>query len=327
MPNTASVAPVTDSVMETASNRRLFFTYVTPAVAAMVVNGIYTVVDGILIGHAIGAEGLAAVSLAWPLFGFLIGVGMMIGMGAGTLIGLRRGENNATAAGQAIGNVFGLLVLASLILGPLIFFASPPLIALMGADGATLQNGIDYMNVFSIASIILLANGALPLILRNGDKPSTATWIMVIGAVINLLIGYILIIVFAMGLTGAAIATIVAQGTVCLLCLFYITRPNWPIPFTSADLSPSVDTCKTILSAGMPSLMMFGYFIFFMIAHNALFIYHGGVVAVAAFLSCLTFLLFMVSWRRASPPVFSPLSAIIRAAANITASSPLSRWR
>ncbi|ROR99063.1 putative MATE family efflux protein [Sinobacterium caligoides] len=269
--------------MHTASDGKLFATYVSPAVTAMIVNGIYSVIDGIFIGQAVGAEGLAAAGIAWPIFAVMIGVGMMIGMGAGSYIGLYRGRGDDGKAGHIIGNTLSLLLLTSLLLGPLTYLLSPPLVALMGASGATAGYAEDYLRIFALFAPVVLSAAALPLLLRNGDQPSLTTWILCIGALLNLIVGYWLIIIREMGMTGAALATVFAQAVVCLLSLYYLQRDDWPIPFRRRDLRPQRRSCQQILHRGLPSLVMFGYFIFFMVAHNWLFLQHGGVVAVAAF--------------------------------------------
>jgi Na+-driven multidrug efflux pump len=60
---------------------RQFWRYTIPTVAAMLVNGLYQVVDGIFIGHYVGAEGLAGINVAWPIIGFILGLGMLVGVG------------------------------------------------------------------------------------------------------------------------------------------------------------------------------------------------------------------------------------------------------
>ena len=76
---------------------KLFWRYTLPAVMGMAVNGLYAVIDGIFIGRAVGAEGLAAINLAWPLFGAVFGVGLMIGVGASAQYSIARGREITTA--------------------------------------------------------------------------------------------------------------------------------------------------------------------------------------------------------------------------------------
>ncbi|MGS0726219.1 MATE family efflux transporter, partial [Shewanella sp. 0m-11] len=77
---------------------RTFWRYTLPAIAAMLVNGLYQIVDGIFIGHYIGYEGLAAINMAWPVIYFMVGFGIMIGMGSGSLLSIQRGKGDTRAA-------------------------------------------------------------------------------------------------------------------------------------------------------------------------------------------------------------------------------------
>ncbi|MCL1126140.1 MATE family efflux transporter [Shewanella surugensis] len=62
--------------------KRTFWRYAFPSIAAMLVNGIYQIVDGIFIGHYLGQQGLAGVNMVWPIIYVIAGLGLMIGMGA-----------------------------------------------------------------------------------------------------------------------------------------------------------------------------------------------------------------------------------------------------
>lgn len=71
---------------------RQFVRYTIPTVAAMLVNGLYQVVDGIFIGHYVGAEGLAGINVAWPVIGTILGIGMLVGVGTGLWLQSNKGK-------------------------------------------------------------------------------------------------------------------------------------------------------------------------------------------------------------------------------------------
>jgi len=78
-------------VEQSASIGKTFIRYTIPAVTAMLVSGLYQIIDGIFVGHYVGYEGLAGINMAWPIVFILSGLGLMLGMGAGslTLLGVR----------------------------------------------------------------------------------------------------------------------------------------------------------------------------------------------------------------------------------------------
>nr|WP_232313368.1 MATE family efflux transporter [Enterovibrio coralii] len=125
----------TSDLNPNASITKTFWRFTIPAIAAMIVNGLYYLVDGIFIGHFVGAEGLEAINIAWPVISIIGGAGLMIGMGAGSLISIYRGEENIVAARNAM--TTGLLLTA--VFGALaslyILLLGKPLVDLQGATG------------------------------------------------------------------------------------------------------------------------------------------------------------------------------------------------
>ncbi|WP_236596452.1 MATE family efflux transporter [Pseudoalteromonas sp. GCY] len=98
-----------------ASVTRTFWRYTIPAVVAMMVNGLYQIVDGIFIGHYLGAQGLAAVNLAWPIIGSIIGFGVLIGMGSGSLLSIYRGAGDNTGVQQLMSTSFWLIAILTVV--------------------------------------------------------------------------------------------------------------------------------------------------------------------------------------------------------------------
>ena len=92
-----------------------FWRYAIPSIAAMLVTGLYQIVDGIFVGHYVGYQGLAAINMAWPITYLLSGLGLMIGIGSGTLISIARGENNSQHAQRALDHAVLLIAVVSTI--------------------------------------------------------------------------------------------------------------------------------------------------------------------------------------------------------------------
>ena len=88
--------------MITHSLTRTFWAYTLPSMAALMVSGLYSVVDGIFIGHAMGADGLAALNLAWPLAGVIWALAMLVGMGGGAELSMARGAGDRRRQGVTL---------------------------------------------------------------------------------------------------------------------------------------------------------------------------------------------------------------------------------
>lgn len=113
-----------------ASIRKRFLFYVIPSVVAMLVSGLYQVIDGYFIGQYVGVEGLAAINLSWPLIGFIYGLGMMIGIGGGALSSISKGEGNYSQSSFQIGNAISLILWLGLAVGLITYFSGSWLLLL-----------------------------------------------------------------------------------------------------------------------------------------------------------------------------------------------------
>ncbi len=273
----------TIEIKKDASITATFWRYTVPAVAAMIVNGLYQLVDGIFVGHYIGADGLAAINIAWPVTTIVGGFGLMIGMGAGSLISIYRGENNSQKARTAMFTAL-LLCIGVGVLGSLYLLGlDKTLVDLQGATGAARQYALNYLEIFSYGAIITVAAGALPFLIRNDDSPMVATAMMVIGALLNIVLDYVFIGLFGWDLFGAAFATILAQLSTLFLGIVYLCSPYSKLSIFKHPLQVSFSDGKQSLKLGLSSLTMFMYYGVLIAFHNKLFVEYGSPISVAAF--------------------------------------------
>ncbi|WP_028766796.1 MATE family efflux transporter [Shewanella fidelis] len=275
-----------DPNIETTQNQsisRTFWRYTLPAIAAMLVNGLYQIVDGIFIGHYIGFEGLAAINMAWPVIYFMVGFGIMVGMGSGSLLSIQRGKGDTRAAATILTSSLVLMLLLAVISTTILSLFSSDFLMAQGGAGATLVMAQDYIGVFTWGAAITVIASAVPLLIRNDESPNMATGLMVLGALINILLDYLLIGVFEFGLLGAAIATISAQAVVCILGFTYfcskLSSINWSAKFSWFNGS----FAKQIILLGSSSLFMYLYTSFVFALHNRLFTEYGTPLTVGAF--------------------------------------------
>ncbi|WP_144207486.1 MATE family efflux transporter [Shewanella donghaensis] len=260
-----------------------FWKYAIPSIAAMLVSGLYQIIDGMFVGHYIGFEGLAGINLAWPIIACIIGVGMMIGMGAGSLLSISRGENDYSKAQSVISNALFLVIIFSVLAAIFIHFFGDNLLLLQKAEGHNYAMALDYIDVFAYGAFFTTAATALPLLIRNDENPAIATQLMMLGAVINIGLDYLLIAVIPLGLQGAAIATLISQAIVVMLGIsyFYSSKSNTKIQFNLKSINQT--QTYSILKLGVSSLFMFMYFSFIIALHNYLFMLYGSAIHVAAF--------------------------------------------
>jgi putative MATE family efflux protein len=265
------------------SVKRTFWRYALPSVLAMMVNGLYQVIDGMFVGHYIGYQGLAAINITFPLIGLLMGLGLMIGMGAGSLLSIFRGEGQKEQAQKTLDSAFYLLGLCALIASVFLFNFSPFFLIEQGGVGEVLRSAQQYINVFSYGSSLTIAAVALPMLVRNDNSPNVSTLLMVLGALLNIFLDYLFIGYFHWGLQGAAIATLISQAIVVLGALTYFFSDNAHIKLHINNAKFNLKLAKKSVQLGASSLIIFLYFSFIMAVHNHLLMQYGNEVHVAAF--------------------------------------------
>ncbi|MBY7796245.1 MATE family efflux transporter [Vibrio fluvialis] len=262
---------------------RQFLRYAIPTVAAMLVNGLYQVVDGIFIGHYVGAEGLAGINVAWPVIGTILGMGMLVGVGTGALASIKQGEKDLHSAKRILATGLLTLVMLAPIVAAILWFFADDFLRWQGAQGRTFELGMQYLQILIIGCVFTLGSIVMPFLLRNDDSPNLATLLMVVGALCNIVLDYVLIAWLQWELTGAAIATAISQLIVTGLGFSYFFSKRAKLRLTRACLSMEWRYLPKIFAIGVSSFFMYAYGSTMVALHNSLIIQYGNAVMVGAY--------------------------------------------
>ncbi|OBT16791.1 MATE family efflux transporter [Vibrio sp. UCD-FRSSP16_10] len=270
-----------DNIEKNESISRVFWRFAIPSVAAMLINGLYQIIDGIFVGHYVGYSGLAGINMAWPIIATIMGFGILVGMGAGSLISMYRGEKQLDKASSVLQAAIGLCILFSLISMPIVALWGRDLLLLQGASGDSLIHGYDYIKVFVYSAPAAIFSAAIPMLVRNDNSPKIATVLTIIGAVLNIALDYLYLGILEQGLQGAAIATALSQLIVIMLGFAYFLSNKAEIRLTglSLNINKTIRTCQL----GASSMLMFAYFSFVVALHNRLLMEYGSEIHVGAF--------------------------------------------
>ena len=269
------------SLSITGSVQRTFWRFAIPSVAGMLVNGLYQVIDGLFVGHYVGANGLAAMNLAWPILGLIIGFGILVGMGGGAIMSQQRGAGDEAKASSSLTASLWLILLLSIVSSGYLALSGSHLLTLQGAEATAYQWALDYISVFQWGAIMTIASGALPMLVRNDDRPNLATLLLGIGALLNIVLDYLMLGHWTLGLQGAAIATVISQATVAVFALLYFCSNKASIRLALEFIN--LKQLMQVLKTGSSGLVMFLYFSFIVAAHNTLLLKYGSVEYVSAF--------------------------------------------
>lgn len=267
----------------TAPLSRLFWRYVTPTVAAMLITGIYVTIDGIFVGHVLGQDGMAGLMLAYPICAVLYAVGALIGMGASSLVSFYLGQGNPAKARHIVGNALVMVLLASALLSFIGIRYGEPMLAWMGAEGDIFTAGLSYLQAYAWLGVFAVLSMAFSSLLRNDGRPGFVTLIMVVGGLLNVLLDYLLMVVFPFGLAGVATATMLSQAVTGLACLWHFFTPRSQLRISWDTLRPDLRLMGETVRLGVSSFLMYLYLSVVLALHNKALLAVGTSLHVAAY--------------------------------------------
>lgn len=227
-----------------------------PAIIAMIFYGLNTVFDAIFIGQFVGETALAGISFAYPLVLLPLGLGSLIGVGAGSALSIALGANDLVTQKRLLGNLNLLTLIIGLIYSVAAVVFAEPLVRMMGGQGETLVLGTAYFRTTAIGAFFWIYGLAGNMVVRAEGKMKTAAVIMGTGLIVNIMANYLFIVVMDLGVEGAAWGTNVGMLIYTILGLAYFSRKNVSFEARPFKIHRDKGILKSILSMGIPSLIM-----------------------------------------------------------------------
>jgi putative MATE family efflux protein len=263
-----------------ANPRRALFVLSVPVIIAMFVQTMYNIVDTAFVGR-LGAESIAALTFAFPLFFILIGLNSGIGVGINSVVSRKLGAKDKVGAENSA--VHGLLM--TVVFGAILLGAGLPLqkglFLLLGAKGHVLELATSYMTVIWLGVFFMLPAYAMNSIFSAQGDTKTPMIVQSAALVLNGVLDPVFIYLLRFGVQGAAIATVIALGFSVLLYIYFLRRRS----YLKVDLHRfrfDLPLCREICRIGAPaSLMMLIMSVYVMFLNR--FMAHFGTNYVAAF--------------------------------------------
>jgi putative MATE family efflux protein len=268
--------------LEQAPVPRAILHMAVPMIMSMILDLAYNIIDAIFVGQLGNTAMLAAITLAFPFQIALMGIGQIFGIGGGTLIARLLGEKNYTAAKKASAvNLY--LALASGVVMALVSLAGlAPILNLMGASGESYQFTHDFLLVIMLGSPLIIAMITLAETIRSEGASTVSMTGMLLSVVINILLDPLFIFVFKMNVTGAALATVLANGVAVGYYLWYLKNRSKVQSVSPHDFRPSKSMVLDILKIGTSALLFSVLMIISSLLFNSYALRYGDNV-VAAF--------------------------------------------
>lgn len=260
---------------------RAYLRTMLPAVLAFAFSGIYAIVDGFFVGQYIGDSGLAGINIAYPMTALLQAVGTGIGMGGSIHMSIRLGRGEDDQRQRFLGTTVSMLLIATLVLFLLLWSLHPHLLRLFGATGSVYDCGLDYIRIIILGTPFQVFSTGLAPIFRNLNRSLFAMCAMLAGFITNIVLDAVMISILGLGMTGAALATIIGQGVTAALCLAMLIVTERKLP--RKLLIPEGWAVSRIITTGISpfGLTMSPNLIIMLVNLGAA--QYGGELAIAAY--------------------------------------------
>ena len=238
---------------------RLLISMSVPVALSMLIQALYNIVDGIWVTR-LGTDALTAVSLAFPLQNAIMSVGVGMGVGIGSLVSMQLGSGNREQASRTASTGLALVLIHCLLFFLCGVFLTRPFLSLFTDDPLTLEWACDYTSIVLCLSAGELIQMGLEKIFQGVGKMATTMFLMASGCIINLILDPVLIFGMfglpAMGVRGAALATVIGQYAAMLLYFVICLRRDIGVTLHPRYVSLHRDLVKRIYSIGGPSSVM-----------------------------------------------------------------------
>lgn len=250
-----------ENKMGTMPVGKLIFNMSLPMMVSMLVQALYNIVDSIFVAK-LSENALTAVSLAFPLQTLLIAVGVGTGVGMNALLSKSLGEKNFKKANDTAANAAVLYILSYILFLILGFSVVKPfyLSQIGNADVEIMEMGIEYLSTVMIFSFGLFTQFFFERLLTSTGRTIFSMTSQLTGAVTNIILDPILIFgLFGapkMGVTGAAIATVIGQCVAGIVAAACNHKYNHDVKLSFKGFKPDLKIIGTIYAVGVPSIIM-----------------------------------------------------------------------
>ncbi len=266
----------------TESILKLLAHYSIPAVIATVVNAVYNIVDRIFIGKLAGEGALAGITLAFPIMMFIFSFAGLIGMGTISLMSIRFGEKSVRGASHVFANSLTLIAIIMTSVIVIMGINLDAVLSLFGAEGKVIEHAHKYMQIILFGSVFQVLGHTLSGAVRTEGHPRLSMIAMSSSAVANIIFDFIFIVIFKMGVSGAALGTVLGQFSGLSILLTFYLKGNSSLRLKIKDFIPDFKVIGKILSIGAASFIgMIGTSVSMTLLSRALAV-NGGTAAVAS---------------------------------------------
>ncbi len=275
---------------------KLLKSYAVPAIIAMTASSLYNIIDSIFIGHGVGPLAIAGLAVTFPLMNLSAAFGTLVGVGATTLVSVLLGQKNYDIANKVLGNVVILNTILGLLFMTVSLIFLDPILYFFGASDNTIVYAREYMQIILAGNAVTHLYLGLNSVLRASGQPKFAMMLTILSVIINTAVAPVLIFWLDMGISGAAIATVLAQSVSLIIILRYFSRKDRLLHFSKGIFRLEWRITRDSLSIGLAPFLMNSAACIVTLFINQQLGNYGGDIAIGAYgiVNRISFLFIMI---------------------------------
>lgn len=243
-------APV-DMTLGRPWEKILLFTI--PMLLGNIAQQLYNTVDSVVVGKYVGDNALAAVGSAGPIVNLLIVLFVGISMGASIMVSQYFGARDREALSHTIGNCIVLTIIASVLVTAIGVTVARPMLVLLKTPDSILDWCTSYLHTMFIGCAGLAFYNILSGVLRGLGDSVSALFYLVVASVLNIILDLVFVVNFHMGVSGVALATVIAQAISALLCVYKLYRMKHLFDLKPRYIRWNKKYAMNIIRLGLPS--------------------------------------------------------------------------
>lgn len=278
-----------------------------PAIIAMVLTSLITVVDGFFIGNYVGGEGIAAVNLGLPIIYLFLSIGLMVSVGGVAIAGMAFGAGNLTACNQVFRQTIVTTAVCSVLMGAAVVLFFEPMLDILGAKGQVREYFKIYYGILLPELIVMVVNSSFGMFIRGEGNPQFYMKVNIVSVLTNIVLDYVFAVLFPIGIAGIAIASLLSALVSFVLILRFFLKKAKVYHLGSFSFSGSL-LKRTLLNGSSEFIgeMSTGIAMF---AYNFVIMRKIGVDGVTAFTIVgyvsYVFSMIIVGFGQGSSPLIS----------------------
>ena len=232
--------------------------YAVPGIIAQTAASLYNMVDSIYIGHIpeVGPYAISGLAVTFPLMNISIALGTLVGVGAMTLISILLGQKNYEAAGKVLSNTLTLNVIIGIVFTVVALIFLDPILYFFGASDKTIPFARDYMTIIILGNTFSHLMHGFNGIIRSSGHPKTAMGLTLFTVIFNAILDPVFIFGLKMGISGAALATVICQLLALAYTLKFLSDKKRFLHFTKPWFRLDGRIAKQSLAIGLGPFLM-----------------------------------------------------------------------